>query len=813
MNNELMDQFVGEARELLESSATAFLALEKDPSDADTMNVLFRVVHTLKGTSGIFDVAPLTQVVHAGEDVLDRVREGELSLTADDIDLFLDSLDQVSAWVDALEANGALPSDAAGESQQMATKLRALLMADKHAADSAVVAAQLVAVAASAAISVESENAPKDTTPLWLADMLADLSDETRARWHADLIQDAAAWTAIRYQPGAQCFFTGDDPINTAMHVPALYWHDVQPLEAWDSDADFDPYNCNLLIYMISKADAPEINQSLCYVESEVECFSLRADMLMSKTTDSEADQPASDHSASESHIHLEVERPAEMDLECAVSILRVQMEALSLPCEATMWAGRHASVTRVLKGLCGESAELHQAAQQAEQEHSFHPLLNWVEAVLQCWTGGGAAALDVAADIIQQDIKQPTQVVEEESVSKGKARKPSFLRVEQERIDQLMDLVGELVVAKNSLPFLSDRAEKEFGVKPLAREIKAQYEVVNRLSEEFQSIVMRIRMVSVSTVFQRFPRLVRDLSRRLEKNIELVIVGEDTEADKNVVEALSDPLIHLVRNSLDHGIEMPADRVSAGKPEHGTITLRAVQQEDQVLIEVIDDGKGLDPASLKQQAYEKGLIDEDRLDNISDKDALQLILMAGFSMAKEVSDLSGRGVGMDVVNSMVKQVGGSISLSSKLGEGTTVRLSLPLSMAVTRVMMVSVDRQRFGISIEQIVETVKIPASEIHHIKDGEAIVLRDRLIPLRCLRASLDMDSERADGEVSVLVVSTQQGLLGLVVDAFHAGLDIIQKPLDGVMAGFPLFTGTALLGDGSVLLILNLEALSCQ
>ncbi len=819
MSTELMDQFVSEARELLESAASGFLALEKEPDNADAMNQLFRNVHTLKGTSGIFDVAPLTHVVHAGEDVLDKVRDGKFSLSPENIDLFLDSLDQVSVWVDGLESDGELPADAVSDSQRFSSALRSLL----DDADQQQATAQVNAMVATAhAVASAALEEPDQDRPDWLINIINQVDHSVLEAWQEQCGQGSL--TAIRYQPDEQCFFSGDDPLNNAMDVPGLCWQQVQALEAWPGKDEFDPYQCNLLFYMVSAADQPEIDHSLRYVDTEVESIELNAAMLGANTADMNM-EPSIIASAEGISLEDNLDVPAEDDLACAVNLLRVQMEALSLPCSAEQWQGRRASVTRVLQGLCGQYDSLDQAAAQAQKEHSFHPLLNWIETVLLRWSPADAVStsLDVASDIALQDLKKTPLVSSAKTAVGGKGgddagqggRKPSFLRVEQERIDQLMDLVGELVVAKNSLPFLSDRAEKEFDVKPLAREIKGQYEVINRLSEEFQSIVMCIRMISVSTVFQRFPRLVRDLSRKLNKKIELVIEGEETEADKNVVEALSDPLIHLVRNSLDHGIEMPADRLAAGKPELGRITLRAVQQEDQVLIEVVDDGKGLEPEALKQKAYEKGLIDEERLDNINDHDALQLILMPGFSMAKEISDLSGRGVGMDVVNSMVKQVGGSITLHSKAGEGSTVRLSLPLSMAVTQVMMVSVDDQRFGISIEQIVETVKVPACDIHCIKDHEAIVLRDRLIPLRCLRQSLGMDmAVERQGEVAVLVVSTRFGLLGLIVDEFHAGLDIIQKPLEGVMAGVSLFTGTALLGDGSVLLILNLEELSaCQ
>jgi len=329
------------------------------------------------------------------------------------------------------------------------------------------------------------------------------------------------------------------------------------------------------------------------------------------------------------------------------------------------------------------------------------------------------------------------------------------------------------------------------------------------------QNAMMSVRMVPVSSIFQRFPRLVRDLSRRLDKKIQLVMEGEDTEADKNVIESLADPLIHLVRNSLDHGIEMPEERLAAGKPEQGTLILRATPMDDQVIIEIIDDGKGIDPNVIKQKAYEKGVITEEKLDTISDQEAIELIFAAGLSSKEEASDISGRGVGMDVVRNAVNQAGGSVSIHSEVGKGTTLRLSLPLSMAVAQVMMVEVDQQVYGISMEHIRETVRVPSDRIQRIKHTEAIILRDKLIPLCRLRQLLKLEphSEPLEEE-AILIIAVNGEEVGLVIDAFHEGIDVIQKPLEGVMSHYPTYAGATLLGDGRVLLILDIqELIACQ
>ncbi|MEY8877928.1 MAG: chemotaxis protein CheA, partial [Leptothrix sp. (in: b-proteobacteria)] len=382
-------------------------------------------------------------------------------------------------------------------------------------------------------------------------------------------------------------------------------------------------------------------------------------------------------------------------------------------------------------------------------------------------------------------------------------------LKVTQEKVDRLMDLIGEMVVAKNSLPYLAQRAEEVFGQRELSREIKAQYAVINRIAEDMQHAIMQVRMLPVGVVFQRFGRLIRDISKKLGKDVNLVIEGEETEADKNVIEPLADPLIHILRNSLDHGIERPEVRRAAGKPAAGTIRIRAHQESDRVIIEISDDGAGVDPARVRAKAVERGLIPADRAGSLSDADSVQLIFLPGFSTADTISDLSGRGVGMDVVRNAVERINGAVELHSTLGQGTTIRLSLPLSMAVTNVMVIESAGRRFGVPMDLIVETVRVHVDDIHTFKQARTTVLRGRIVPLRPLNDLLALDTEALrndDGELAVLVLRLGTETVGLLVDHFLGASDIILKPLEGVLAGLTGFAGTALMGDGGVLMVLN-------
>jgi two-component system chemotaxis sensor kinase CheA len=386
-------------------------------------------------------------------------------------------------------------------------------------------------------------------------------------------------------------------------------------------------------------------------------------------------------------------------------------------------------------------------------------------------------------------------------------------IKVDQVKIDRLMNLIGEMVVAKNALPYLANRAESVFGVREMAREIKGQYSVINRIAEEMQDAIMQVRMMPVSFVFQRFPRLVRDISHKLNKSVNLVLEGEDTEADKNIIESLGDPLVHIVRNSLDHGFEPAIERIAAGKPATGTLTLRAVQESDRVVIDIIDDGGGIDPQRVKAKALQKGLLDETALSRLSEQEVLELVFAPGFSTAEVISDLSGRGVGMDVVRTAVEKVGGTLALESRKGAGTRICLSLPLSMAVSNVLVVEADGQRFGVPMDVVVETVRVPRSAVRTIRHSMATVLRGRIIPLRAINSLLGLASGpliNEHDELAILIIRIGNEMVGLLVDDFHQTVDIILKPLTGVLARLKEYSGSALMGDGSVLMVLNVKEL---
>jgi two-component system chemotaxis sensor kinase CheA len=584
--------------------------------------------------------------------------------------------------------------------------------------------------------------------------------------------------------------------------TPGLLHLEVGTQEPWADAAAFDCYRCNLELLILSDAPRAELELHFRYVPEQVE-FQACADPAALPVARPSIAAAASDEAADRGGLLLQGR------------IARLWDEQLALLADPKRVEGSVVAARTVLGCLlaCAEppqnaSASTDAAAARSPSLPAEAPaLLAWAlqhhpAGAMQSAGQGAPSARESAPATLPRAVTTLEEPV-------GGAPAQRVLKVGQDKIDRLMELIGEMVVAKNSLPYLAQRAEEHYKQRDLAREIKTQYAVINRIAEDMQHAIMQVRMLPVGTIFQRFGRLVRDISRKLGKDVALVIEGEDTEADKNVIEALADPLIHILRNSLDHGIELPAVRLAAGKPAQGTLRVSARQEADRVILDISDDGAGVDVDRVRAKVVERGLVPAQRAAAMTDHEAVQLIFMPGFSTAETISDLSGRGVGMDVVHSAVERINGTVDLSSVRGQGTRLRLALPLSMAVTNVMMIDSGGCRFGVPMDAIVETVRVHAQDIHRFKQAMTTVLRGRVVPLRPLNELLSIAApalRNGDDEHAVLVVRVGSGTVGLLVDEFRGTSDIILKPLEGVLVGITGFAGTALMGDGSVLMILN-------
>ncbi|GIF18395.1 two-component system chemotaxis sensor kinase CheA [Actinoplanes tereljensis] len=747
--NSLLAQFLAEAADLLALVDAGLLELERAPGDPDLVNEVFRAAHTLKGSSGLFDFPELTRLTHAVEDLLDAVRAGELPLDSGMTDDLLAAFDLIRGWLAYVTGNECLPATAGADAATLIGRLRAPIGGEPVPAETRL------------------GSAWPDLAPSWLAVFDQEWLAETAA-W---LRTTSARMRFARYVPDSGCFFRAEDPLHLIRQVPALARLDVLEPARWPAAEDYDEYACLVSFVFAARAGAGEIGYLFRYVNDQIEVADLDGDTIQRFLTG-----PA--------ETAVEISKPGPEMTGEARAVLAAALRGLS----ANPTGGPHlisvaGAITQAARAL-GDPVEI--------REPDVVTLTATVTRLL-------ADAPPPAENPVAENPVAENPVAENPVEVGGR-----ILKVDQAKVDHLMELAGELTVAKNGLAFLAEGADKEFG-----RRIKDQHAGLHRIAEDLQAAVMDIRMLPLSVAFARFPRLVRDLSRRLGKSVELVLTGEETMADKDVIEALADPLVHLVRNSLDHGVETVGERLASGKPGTARIALAAAADGDAVVVEISDDGRGVDPARVRRKAYEKGLISEAELETLSDADAVDLVFRPGFSTAEQISDLSGRGVGMDAVRAGVQKLGGAVTMCSQLGGGTTVRLRLPLSMAVTQVLVISVAGQRFGIPVDLVVETVRVPVAEMGRVLHQDVVVLRGEVVPVTDLARALDMPWQPDPAEDRAILIVTVAGQrMGLLVERFHREVDVLLKPMEGLLAYADEFAGTALLGDGLVLLVLNME-----
>lgn len=396
----------------------------------------------------------------------------------------------------------------------------------------------------------------------------------------------------------------------------------------------------------------------------------------------------------------------------------------------------------------------------------------------------------------------KPDAAAPKKAAESGK-KAPPTVRVDIGRLDKMMNLVGELVIGKARIERLAQESRLREFDEPLSQ--------LGRISSDIQELVTKFRMVPVSFIFERFPRLVRDLSKSLKKDIALVLEGQETELDRTVIDEIGEPMVHLIRNCLDHGIELPEDRVRAGKPEKGTITISAYQEGSGVIIQVSDDGKGIDVSRVKEKALRKGIITEEQAEAMSEEELLHLIFLPGFSLAEKVTDLSGRGVGMDAVKIKVESLGGQFEVTSKLGEGTSVFVRLPLTLAIVVALLIKVGDEIYAIPLESVEETILVKRENVKTVHGTPATLLRGDVLALSDLAAILGTTTQgRDDVEYPVVVVKAGKNKIGFIVDELIGQQEIVIKSLGKFLSKIKGIAGATILGDGNVALILDVSSL---
>ncbi len=704
MDDELLEDFLVEAGEILEQLNEQLVDLEQRPTDMDLLNAVFRGFHTIKGGAGFLNIEPMVVLCHRAEDVFNLLRNGERTVDAALMDTVLPVLDVLNEQFEALRSGGEVqPADPA-----LIQGLERILAGEAPAAG---------APAAAEAPAAGEQGGDEITEEEFEA-----LLDELHG-------------------PGAAPEQGGDQP--PPPEAPA----DGGGAGDEITEEEFEA----LLDQLHGKGKFTGVPEAVAGGQ---------ADAPAAESPDTGAD--ASGEAPSP--------EPAAGD-----EITEEEFEALL---DQLHGKGKFTGVPKAgaAQAAAGTPAAKGKKAKKA---------------------GGSRPAADRAAPAAAAPAKPAAGG---DKPAQGEAT----VRVDTARLDDIMNLVGELVLVRNRLSRLGAATNDEELLKAVGN--------LDVVTSDLQLSVMKTRMQPIKKVFGRFPRVVRDLARSLKKEIKLELQGEETDLDKNLVEALADPLVHLVRNAVDHGIEMPDEREQAGKPRAGTIVLAAEQEGDHILLTIEDDGKGMDPELLRRKAVEKGLMDADAAARLDDKECYNLIFMPGFSTKSEISDISGRGVGMDVVKTRIAQLNGTVEIDSRLGKGTRLSIKVPLTLAIMPTLMVKLDRQLFALPLVNVSEIFHLDLTRTN-VVDGQLVVLvRERTLPLYYLTRWLvrrRADAELPDhGHVVVVHVGTQR--VGFVVDELIGQEEVVIKPLGAMLHGIQGLAGATITGDGGIAVILDVPGL---
>jgi two-component system, chemotaxis family, sensor kinase CheA len=721
--DDLLSEFLTETSENLAVLDVELVKLEQNPNDMELLGNIFRLVHTVKGTCGFLGLPRLESVAHAGENILGKLRDGELVATPDAVSAVLECLDRIRSIMSELEAKGSEPE---GEDSELIQRLNEIAegaaapVAAKPAAPAPTLQAAPAAVAAPAAAAKPAK----------------------------------ASGPSIYEQIG------GMGTIDAVVEVMFVRVMGDLRLKPFFEGASIDHIQGRMRDYLAKICGGPD-------GFGKVDLNRPHAGAVARGLNDEHFDAFAG---------HMQAGLNA---LEVPTHLAAMVM--------AIIFGSRDEIMGRAAAGSSPTSAAAMQIAEEAV-----------VEAAVE-------TPVEVEAGPAPAKAAKPAAKAEksEGGETKDSAVASQSIRVNVELLENLMTMVSELVLTRNQvLQILRKQKDSEFAA-PLQR--------LNHVTSELQEGVMKTRMQPIGNAWSKLPRLVRDLSHELKKKIDLVMIGQDTELDRQVLEMIKDPLTHMVRNSGDHGLEGPEERRKAGKPEAGKVTLNAYHEGGHIIIEVSDDGRGLAIDKIKAKILQNGLATESELDSMSEQQIQQYVFKAGFSTAAKVTSVSGRGVGMDVVKTNIEKIGGTVEMRSAVGKGTTFIIKIPLTLAIVSALIVECAQERFAIPQISVVELVRATSNgdlRVERIKDTPVLRLRNRLLPLVSLRKLLKLDTAEAGSEDDTFIVVAQVGTysFGIMVDRVFDTEEIVVKPVAPILRDIEMFSGNTILGDGSVIMILD-------
>ncbi|SFB48379.1 two-component system, chemotaxis family, sensor kinase CheA [Pseudomonas sp. NFIX10] len=736
-DEEILQDFLVEAGEILEQLSEQLVELESRPDDADLLNAIFRGFHTVKGGAGFLQLNELVECCHIAENVFDILRKGERRVDSELMDVVLEALDAVnSMFSEVRERSPITPATP----ELLAALAR---LAEPQSADEAAPVAEAV---------VEEP----------VAEESGDITDNEFEQLLDSLntVKAQAEAPAAQVAPAAQAAGAGSDEITDAEFESLL--------DQLHGKGQFAP---DAVVPPTAPAAPKAAGDSSDITDDEFEAL---LDQLHGKGTFAVDALDSAIASAP---------TPAKPAAAAAGSDLISDHEFESL-LDELHGKGKFSEVGTA------SAAPAATAAAPAAKAAAPKPAAKAPEPKAEPAKPAAAAAAPARA---------PAAAPAEKPASEAE----TTVRVDTARLDEIMNMVGELVLVRNRLVRLGLNSQDEAMSKAVSN--------LDVVTADLQTAVMKTRMQPIKKVFGRFPRLVRDLARQLKKEINLELVGEETDLDKNLVEALADPLVHLVRNAVDHGIESPEEREASGKVRSGKVILAAEQEGDHILLSISDDGKGMDPNVLRSIAVKRGVMDKDAADRLSDTECYNLIFAPGFSTKTEISDVSGRGVGMDVVKTKISQLNGSINIYSTKGQGSKIVIKVPLTLAIMPTLMVMLGNQAFAFPLVNVNEIFHLDLSRTNVVDGQEVVIVRDKALPLFYLKRWLVSSAahvEQGEGHVVILSVGTQR--IGFVVDQLVGQEEVVIKPLGKMLQGTPGMSGATITGDGRIALILDVPSM---
>ena len=774
-NEELLKDFFSEAEQQVEQLESNILVIEQDPTNKEAIDEIFRAAHTLKGGSATVEMSELSGFTHAVEDLLDAIRSNQVTVTEETIDLLLHALDIIKDML-AARSNGEVYSQDVSET---VTKLRSYIPDKKNAKKTAAKAPQSKPapkpVVQAKATPTGDENAVDPASLLSEYEIL-----ELREAVPAD---NKVYAIRVQFDESSLMNTVGGIQVFAALKQSAMVLKTVPDFDALYED-EFHP---EVLYYVASTASESSLlsiaNIPDVTLNATIDELTFTAEGSASKTKDAKPEEPAPVVEAQPAADKgQKVETPQQ---EAAPAVQGDAGHPKKAPAAAANAAHASGSVLRVdakridyLLNLVSETVITKASLNQSAME------FNELYALFQNANG---------------EYK--------DRIRKLLDKFPSYLEKMQQGVD-LNTIKKEL--AADYAGMFELFSQFETSMKYSVTKFRSSAQNLGRISGELQEGVMKIRMVPISQIFSRFPRVVRDLSKTLNKNIQLVIEGEDTELDKSVVEDLLDPIMHCVRNSMDHGIETPEERKALGKSEQGTLLLKASNEGNMIVIEVVDDGKGIDVDAVKAKAVERGLLHPGK--NLTDVEAYQLIFAPGFSTSKTISSVSGRGVGLDVVKTHIEKLNGTVTVVSERNRGTRFTIKLPLTLAIIQGLLIRVGEEVYSIPITSVIESHRVRSEEINRIDSYEVFNVRNEVISLLRLNRLFGVPSaEKGDDDHHyIVIVGTAEKKVGLMVDSLIGEEDVVIKPLKDQFTNSPGIAGASILGDGSVSLIMDVGQL---